>query len=49
LWTLGRSNDRLAWVPRAARELGIEFGRRATVLERPAAAGQVRLVDQRQI
>ena len=36
LLTLGRSPDRVAWTPRAARELGIEFGRRATVADRYA-------------
>src|SRR6185436_6752099 len=41
LLALGRSHERIAWPPRAARELGIEFGRRATVADRTVAAGRV--------
>jgi len=43
--TLGRSDARIAWVPRAARQLGIEFGRRATVADRSVAAGRAALGD----
>ena len=34
LWTLGAGPRRIAWIPHAARRLGIQFGNRATVVER---------------
>ncbi len=34
LWTLGTAARRIAWVPHAARQLGIQFGSRATVADR---------------
>ncbi len=34
LWTLGTGARRIAWTPRAARQLGIQFGSRATVADR---------------
>jgi hypothetical protein len=34
LWTLGTGSRRIAWPPQAARQLGIQFGSRATVAER---------------
>ena len=34
LWTLGTGTRRIAWTPRAARELGIQFGSHATVADR---------------
>jgi len=34
LWTLGTGAHRIAWTPRAARQLGIQFGSRAIVVER---------------
>ena len=36
LWTWGTGTRRIAWTPRAARQLGIQFGSRATVAERPS-------------
>ena len=34
LWTLGTGTRRIAWAPRAARQLGIQFGSRVTVADR---------------
>lgn len=34
LWTLGTGRNRIAWAPSAARQLGIQFGNRATVADR---------------
>ncbi len=38
LWTLGTGARRIAWTPRAARQLGIQFGSRATVADRSVIA-----------
>jgi hypothetical protein len=38
LWTLGTGPRRIAWTPRAARQLGIQFGTRATVADRSVIA-----------
>ncbi len=36
VWTFGEGSHRIAWIPRAARQAGIQFGSRATIVDRPS-------------